>query len=81
MRLVFASASGPGVGAWLVEARLATSPDVVRRGLFVLKIERTLICPEGITPGKKRARYTFVPAPQSGLQFFSPHGALQPPVG
>ena len=53
---VLTSASGPGVGAWLVEARLATSPDVVRRGLFVLKIARTLICPDRITPGKQRVR-------------------------
>ena len=69
-RLVFASASGPGVGTWLVEARLATSPDVVRQGLFVLKTARMLICPKGITPGKKRVRYTFAPASQSGPHFF-----------
>ena len=80
-RLVFASASGPGVGTWLVEARLATSPNVVRRGLFILKIARTLICPEGITPGKKRVRYTFAPASQSELHLFFPHGALRPLVG
>src|SRR4051812_14701791 len=36
-RLVFVPASGPDVGAWLVEARLAAPPDIVRRGLFVLK--------------------------------------------
>ena len=52
-RLVLASASLPDVGAWLVEARLATSPDIVRRGLFVLKRARALICLEGITPGNK----------------------------
>ena len=39
-RLAFASAPGPGFGAWLVEARLAASPDIVRRGLFVLKRAR-----------------------------------------
>ena len=80
-RLVLASASWPDVGAWLVEARLATSPDVVRRGLFVLKIARTLICPDRITPGKQRVRYTFVPASQSGLRSFLPHGVLRPLVG
>jgi len=79
--LVFSPASGPGVGTWLVEARWATSPDVFRRGLFVLKIARTLICPEGITPGKKRVRYTFAPASQSGLHSFLTHGALRPLVG
>ena len=52
-RLVLASASWPDVGAWLVEARLATSPDVVRRGLFVLKIARMLICPDRITLGNR----------------------------
>ena len=81
-RLVLASASGPGVGAWLVEAQLATSPDVDQRGLFVLKTARTLICPEGITPGKKRVRYTFAPASsESGLHSFLSHGALRPLVG
>ena len=79
--LVPASASWPDVGAWLVEARLATSPDEVRRGLFVLKIARTLICPDRITPGKQRVRYTFAPASQSGLHSFLPHGALRPLVG
>ena len=78
-RLVLASASGPGFGAWLVEARLATSPDVVRRGLFVLKIARTLICPDRITPGKQRVRYTFAPASQSRLHsFFAPRGPAAP---
>ena len=80
-RLVLASASWPDVGAWLVEARLATSLDVVRRGLFVLKIARTLIYPDRITPGKHRVRYTFAPASQSGLHSFLPHGALRPLVG
>ena len=80
-RLVLASASWPAVGAWLVEAPLATSPDVVRRGLFVLKIARTLICPDRITPGKQRVRYTFAPASQFGLHSFLPHGALRPLVG
>ena len=50
-RLVFGPASGPGFGAWLVEARLAVSPNIVRRGLFVLKRAQVLICLEGITPG------------------------------
>ena len=77
-RLVLASASWPDVGAWLVEARLATSPDVVRRGLFVLKIARTLICPDRITPGKQRVRYTFAPASQSGLHSFCPMGPCGP---
>ena len=77
-RLVLASASWPDVGAWLVEARLATSPDVVRRGLFVLKIARTLICPDRITPGKQRVRYTFAPASQSGLHSFCPTGPCGP---
>ena len=80
-RLVFASASGLGFGAWLVEARLATSPDIVRRGLFVLKRARALICLEGITPGNKAERYTFAPVPQSGPHFFSARGALPPLVG
>ena len=80
-RLVFSSASEPGLGAWLVEARLATSPDVVRRGLFILEIARTLICLDRITLGKQRVRYTFAPASQSGLHSFLPHGALRPLVG
>ena len=80
-RLVFASASGPGFGAWLVEARLATSPDIVRRGLFVLKRARVLICLEGVTPGNKVARYTFALVPQSEPHFFSARGALSPLVG
>src|SRR3954470_21841037 len=54
-RLMFASASGPGFEAWLVEARLAASPGIVRRGLFVLKRTRVLICLEGITPGDEMA--------------------------
>ena len=36
-RLALASLSGPGVGAWLAEAWLATSPDTVRRALFLLE--------------------------------------------
>ena len=80
-RLVLASASWPDIGAWLVEARLATSSDVVRRGLFVLKIARTLICPDRITPGKQGVRYTFAPTSQSGLHSFLSHGALRPLVG
>src|SRR3954463_11337300 len=38
------SASGPGFGAWLVDARLATSPDIVRRALFFLKRAWALVC-------------------------------------
>ena len=79
--LVLTSASWPDVGAWLVEARLATSPDVVRRGLFVLKIARMLICPDRITPGKQRVHYTFALESQYGLHSFLPHGALRPLVG
>src|SRR4051812_23808798 len=75
-RLVLVPASGPDVGAWLVEARLATSPDRVRQGLFVLEKARMLICLDRIAPGIQKARYTFVPESQSGLPFFSPHGAL-----
>src|SRR4051812_8917282 len=80
-RLVFVPTSGPHVGAWLVEARLAASPDIVRRGLFVLETVRMLTCLDRITPGKQRARYTFVPESQSGPHFFLPHGALRPLVG
>ena len=80
-RLVFTSASGPSLGAWLVEARLATSPDIVRRGLFILKRARALVCLEGITPGNKMARYTFAPVPQSGPHFFLACGALLPLIG
>src|SRR4051812_19882912 len=36
-RLVFVPASGPDVGAWLVDAWFAAPPAIVRRGLFVLK--------------------------------------------
>src|SRR4051812_21665206 len=79
--LVFVPASGPDVGAWLVEARLAAPPDIVRRGLFVLEILRMLICPDRITPGRQRARYTFVLNSQSGLHPFLPHGARQLLVG
>src|SRR3954468_6356448 len=80
-RLVLASASWPVVGTWLVEARLAASPDIVRRGLFVLKKARTLICPDRITPGKQTVRDTFAPASRSGLHSFLPHGALRPLAG
>ena len=80
-RLAFASTSGPGFGAWLVEARLAASPGIVQRGLLVLKRARVLICLEGVTPGNKVARYTFAPVPQSGPHFFSARGALLPLVG
>src|SRR3954470_10388433 len=68
-RLVLVPASGPDVGAWLVEARLAASPDIVQRGLFVLETVRMLMCLDRITLGKQRARYTFVPESQSGLHF------------
>ena len=36
-RLALASPSEPGVGAWLAEAWLATSPGTVRRALFLLE--------------------------------------------
>ena len=36
-RLALATPSGPGVGAWLAEAWLATSPGTVRRALFLLE--------------------------------------------
>ena len=36
-RLALASPSGPGVGAWLEEAWLATSQGTVRRVLFLLE--------------------------------------------
>ena len=36
-RLALASPSGPGVGAWLAEAWLATSPGTVQRALFLLE--------------------------------------------
>ena len=80
-RLVLASASRPGFGAWLVEARLAPSPDIVPRGLFVLKRAQALICLKGITHGNNVARYTFGLVPQSGPHFFSARGALPPLVG
>ena len=35
--LALASPSGPGVGAWLAEAWLETSPGTVRRVLFLLE--------------------------------------------
>ena len=79
--LVFVSASGPGLGAWLVEARLATSPDVVRRALFFLKKARALVCLEGIKPGNKTARHTVALVSRSGPHFFSACWALQALVG
>ena len=36
-RLALASPSGPGVGAWLAEAWLATSPGSVQRAPFLLE--------------------------------------------
>ena len=36
-RLALASPSGLGVGAWLAEAWLVTSPGIVRRALFLLE--------------------------------------------
>ena len=80
-RLVFASASGPGLGAWPVEARLATSPDIVRRALFFLKRAQALVHLEGIKPGNKKARHTVAPTSQSGPHFFSAYRALMPLVG
>ena len=51
-RLALASLSGPGVGAWLAEAWLATSPDSVRRALFLLEESRALIYLPGVFPLK-----------------------------
>src|SRR3954466_14162424 len=79
--LVFVPASGPDVGAWLVEARLAAPPDIVRRGLFVLETVWMLTCLDRRTRGRQRAHYTFVPNFQSGLHLFSPHGARRLLVG
>ena len=69
-RLVFTSASGPGVGAWLAEARLAISPDTVRRVLFFLKGAPALIYLPGINPGNMVTRLTIAAAFQSGPHFF-----------
>ena len=80
-RLVFASASGPDLGAWPVEARLATSLDIVRRALFFLKRARALVYLEGIKPGNKIARHIAAPASQSRPHFFSACRALMPLVG
>ena len=80
-RLVFASTSGPGFGAWLVEARLAASPDIVRRGLFVLERARVSNVPRRYNNWDRGARHTFALMPRSGLHLFSAHGALQPLVG
>ena len=80
-RLVFAPASGPGLEAWPVEARLATSPDIVRRALFFLKKARALVWLEGIKPGNKMGRHTVALASQSGPHFFSASEALPPLVG
>src|SRR4051812_15738450 len=79
--LVFVPASGPDVGAWLVEARLAAPPDIVRRGLFFVGTVRMFTCLDKITPGRQKARYTFVPNSQSGLHLFLPHGARRLLVG
>ena len=81
MRLAFAFAPGPGFGAWLVEARLAASPDIVRRGLFVLKRARVTNVPRRYNNWDRGARHTFALMPQSGLHLFSAHGALRPLVG
>ena len=55
-RLVLTSTSGPDVGAWLAEARLAISPDTVRRALFFLKGAPALIYLPGINPGNMVTR-------------------------
>ena len=51
-RLALSSPSGPGVGAWLAEAWLATSPDSVRRALFLLEESQALIYLPGVLPLK-----------------------------
>ena len=51
-RLVLASPSGPGVGAWLAEAWLATSPNLVRQAPFLLEESRALIYLPGVFPLK-----------------------------
>ena len=80
-RPAFASTPGPGFGAWLVEARLAASPDIVRRGLFVLKRARVSNVPRRYNKWDKGVRHTFALMPRSGLHLFSAHGALRPLVG
>ena len=77
-RLVFASACGPGFGAWLVEARLAASPDIVRRGLFVLKRARVSMCLEGITPGIGGTPYLCADASVRTALLFCPRGPAAP---
>src|SRR3954463_14527322 len=74
------STSGPGVGVWLVEARLATSPDIVRRGLFVLKIARMLIYPGGV---KHQGKIEGTPSLSSGTSvrtmfLLAPRGPAPP---
>ena len=80
-RLVFASASGPGLGAWLVEARLATSSDIVRRALFFLKGAPALIYLPGIDPGNMVTRLTVAAAFQPGPHFFLAYVDVLPLVG
>ena len=80
-RLVFTSASGPGIGAWLAETRLAISPNTVRRALFFLKGAPTLIYLPGINPGNMVTRLTVAAAFQSGPHFFLACVAVLPLVG
>ena len=79
--LVFTSASGPGVGAWLAEARLAISPDTVRRALFFLKRAPALVRLLGINPGNMVTRHTVVAAFRSGPHLFLACGAVLPFLG
>ena len=79
-RLVFTSASGPGVGAWLAEARLAISPDTVRRALFLKGAPALIYLPE-INPGNMVTRLTVAAVFQSGPHFFLAYVAVLPLVG
>ena len=79
--LVFTSASGAGVGAWLVEARLAISSDTVRRVLFFLKRALVLVRLPGINPGDMVACLTVAAAYRSEPHFFLACVAALPLVG
>ena len=81
VRLVFTSPSGPGVGAWLAEARLAISLDTVRRALFFLKGAPALIYLPVINPRNMVTRLTVAVAFQSGPHFFLACVAVLPLVG
>ena len=79
-RLVFTSASGPSVGAWLAEARLAISPDTVQRALFLKGAPALIYLPE-INPGNMVMRLTVAAAFQPGSHFFLACVAALPLVG